>query len=742
GEPVLDTLVQGHRYAVQPREGDDLQALLGEALGRLPEGLMSKATAAAAAEETAAEIDFSGEESKEGSFYITREGDLMQFRGGAGRAPQRMVSGKPRGLNQKEAAIVRKLIPVRDAYREVLSWDVMANEGTPALKSKAQTEAPKARAKLKRAYNAFVKEHGPINQKNVTFKRPTKVQLETARAAARAAAHDSGTAWREGDFDDTAYVRRGDRKTVIASAREKARQRAQSQGRVFDEGSFDPSEVPMNEVASYPNLEPIRYDPESYRLAALEEVDSVTGEVQPGRVFTESVISGTPPPTIDSAEDAVMASMNAIGRFDIDDVAGVWGQDVDATVAALGDKVFSDPATGQWLMSDEYLSGKVKDKLRTAVQAAETDPQYRRNVTALERVQPIPIPAGQIGIGAGAPWLPPAVYDRFGSEVLDMYQVAVSKDRLKNEWRVAGQGSAAAEAEWATKERNVRSLYESVLARREIKVYDRHPDGSSTLNPEATKRANEKAGAIRQAFSDWVFQDETRKNELVALYSEIYNDLADRRYDGSWLTTPGVAAHWIWRPYQKDAMARIILSGNTLLNLAVGSGKTGIIIGAVMELRRLGLARKPMVVVPNHMLGQFTREWYQQYPQARVMVADEEQFHGSRRKQFVANAAVSDVDALILTYEAFKMLPVSRSFRDMQDEKEVAEFEDMLRDEKANRTRKQIEKAIERKRNKIAKQREKKEDETLTFEETGADMLFVALVSVYPIGSILVGLGL
>ncbi|KKK91392.1 hypothetical protein LCGC14_2713430, partial [marine sediment metagenome] len=248
-------------------------------------------------------------------------------------------------------------------------------------------------------------------------------------------------------------------------------------------------------------------------------------------------------------------------------------------------------------------------------------------------------------------------------------------------------------------------------------------------DPVATEAANDKLVAIKERFADWLWSEPARAQELAELYNEEYNSLVAREFNGDYLTTPGVSATWKWRPHQTRVIARIIQDGNTYMGHAVGSGKTSAMIGAGMEMRRLGLARKPMYAVPNLMLGQFTKEFYEQYPTARIAVADERRFHTSRRKQFIADAANADLDAIIITHSAFGMIPVSNEFQDGLIQEQLDQYRDLLEelgsDQDTRITRSRMEKQIERLEQRLSGKAGKRRDQVFTFEEMGVDFLFL-----------------
>lgn len=717
-EGFFDKLYEG-RYAVRAPANFDIDAALAGAIDRLPDNIMSEW----ADTTDRAKIDFGTSERKEGSFYIGRDGSLMQQSDGVGVPVNRRGKGVEGGKTAAEIEKIKALIPVRDALRAVYAADL----------NNDAANAKTARDRLNKQYDAFVTKFGPINKAEFQYRRPTVVQQESARADAREEARFAGQIWREGDFDATSMPE-GSTLAQIARERKNAREAAEKAGKTFDEGSFDPSDLPDEVLDKRPNIAPFMDDPESYRLRAIEHYDDQSGEAKKTEVFFRNVITRERAPEINSINDALLYVLNQRGRLDIAAVAQAAGMTENQAIAELGEGIYRKPGTdNQWVTKDEYLSGDVRRKLRQAKAAAERDPELRRNVDALEAVQPVPLPPSEISANLGMPWIPTNVVDQFGREALGLKSLKSNYQPALAEWSVSGDSeSAAARATWGTADRSAPKLIQDALNRQNPKIYrEVWIDGkkSRELDVVASEAAQDKLKEIKARFSDWVWSDPARAKMLAERYNDEYNNLVDREYDGSYLTTPGISAAWKWRPHQTRVIARIIQSGNTYMAHSVGSGKTSAMIGAGMEMRRLGLVRKPMYIVPGHMLGQFTKEFYEQYPTARIAVADERRFHTSRRKQFIANVASDDLDAIIITHSAFGLIPISDQFQDELIQQQIAEYRALLeevgKDQENRITRSRIEKQIERLEQRLSGRGQGRKDQVFTFEEMGADFLFV-----------------
>ena len=707
------------RYAVHALPGSDLAADLRDAVERLPEGVMTPPLS----QEARAALDFASGQTKDGSFYAAPDGRLMQYRDGAGREVARRGKGATGGLTAAEHERVTGLIPVRDALRDVFAADLARDEALGAA----------ARERLNQHYDGFVRKFGPINLTETRFQRPTIAQAEEARLREREEARYVGDPWDDGDFDPTAMLDRRAKISEIAKARDAARQAAAAAGRKFNEGTFDPEEMPDNAYERYPNVHKFMGDPESYRVRSIEDYNQTTGAASKKAIFHESILKHEQEPELKSANDGVLWSMNKLGRFDVDAIAEKMGRERADIIAELGDSVFKVPGTEDtYQTKDEYLSGDIVDKLEQARTAAEHDPDIRRNIEALEGAMTPPLPPSAISMVLGMPWIPTETVRGFVRDHLELGNPAIMHSDITGTWHVTeGRGNAPGAERWGTAKRDAYELLSDAMNRTPPRIYDqeRGEDGKTVrvFNEVATQAAQDMVDKIKAEFTTWVAADEARADGLAQVYNDRLNRTVLRQYDGSYLTTPGVASDWHWRPHQTRVVARIVQSGNTYMAHSVGAGKTSAMIGSAMEMRRLGLVRKPLFVVPNHMLGQFTKEFYEQYPTARIAVADEERFHTSRRKQFVANVAQDDLDAIIMTHSSFGKIPISDEFQsgliDEQIEDLRAAMEEL--DETSDRhTVGRIEHQIEALEQKLSGQGGGSKDQGLTFEELGADFLF------------------
>lgn len=485
---------------------------------------------------------------------------------------------------------------------------------------------------------------------------------------------------------------------------------------------------------SYPILDALKDDPDWTLVAALESINDDSGEIKPSDFLNKRVLGKPVEPQVKNPADALLTVLNDVGHVDMAAVAERAGVTEQEAIEALGTAVYQDPSRG-WVMADEYLSGNVKRKLEEARVAARTDRRFERNVTALEAAQPAPKSPSQINVGIGMNWIPGQVYQQFLQEVTKA-RTSISWNARTKEWVVqelGGGRTAEATEYWGTDRRNVVDLMEHALTGRKIIVKDTDPKTkTSSVNESATEAANEKLNKLREAFQDWIWKDTVRTDELVRLFNDKFNTTVARTFDGRHLTLPGSSKTFKIFDHVKRGAWRIIQKGNTYLAHAVGSGKTFQMVIAAMEQKRLGLIKKPMVVVPNHMLQQFASEWQQLYPAARLMVADETNFHTDNRRRFVSRVALSDLDGVIITHSAFKLLDLDPEFKremiDQQMEFLQAALEEVggdnadKRDPKVKQIQRQLE-AFEQKLEKLLSSAGK--DANVRFDELGVDFLMV-----------------
>lgn len=486
-------------------------------------------------------------------------------------------------------------------------------------------------------------------------------------------------------------------------------------------------------------------------LSALEKVDEKGKFVEKTDLFTKRTIRQKYQITsADTAQDALTYSMNENACVDMAYMEMLTGKTEEAIYQELQGLIFrnpsydaADPDSHAYLPADEYLSGNVRKKLTIAEDAARTDVKYTLNVERLQAVQPQWLEAADIFVRLGTTWIPTEYYEKFAKETFEISfwnrEFHVEFDSFSGSYRVGGRSTEKANISineiYGTKRMNALVLLDTLLNSRRVEVVDYYedPDGKKrrVVNKEQTEAAQIKADAIKERFSEWIWEDPDRRETLCQIYNQTLNCIRPREYDGSILQLPGMNPDITLRPHQKNAVARILFGKNTLLAHAVGAGKTFEMIAAAQELKRLGLCRKSLVVVPNHLTEQFALDYIKLYPSANILVATQATFEQDKRKEFFTKAMLGDYDAIIMGHSQFTMIPVSpereRALLWQQEDEITRGIEEL---NNSGNGRSFTVKQMEASRKKIKKKLEslqdkKRDDDTVYFEELGIDHLFL-----------------
>lgn len=474
----------------------------------------------------------------------------------------------------------------------------------------------------------------------------------------------------------------------------------------------------------------LRNDPFISLVRSLEIFDEETGQASPAAILrTRVVVPRAPIRGAESAADALAVSLDTTGRVDLRLIADLLGTtDADAR-SELAEMVFDDPHSHRLVLAAEYLSGDVRTKLDLARAAAASDPRFVPNVEALERVQPPWLTSADITAKLGAPWIPASDVEQFTRELLNDPSARV-ENPAPGVWSVVGsKWSVAATSKWGTDSRPAPDLVKSLCTQTPIIVRTRDAEGREIVNTAATLEAQEKAEAIAGRFADWVWEDPHRAVRIETAYNRAFNSLVLRDYStaGRELQLPGLAKWFTPFPHQRAAIARMIAEPTVGLFHEVGAGKTAEMAIGAMELKRLGLVRKPVVVVPNHMLEQFSREWLQLYPAARLLCASSEQVKASERRTFVARAAAHDWDAVIMTAGSFGQIGVQPRTEAGFLRRRIDDLEAVASDARSGRspTVKELERRKLQLETRLRQLMDKQTDAGLSFEETGIDYVIV-----------------
>ena len=495
-------------------------------------------------------------------------------------------------------------------------------------------------------------------------------------------------------------------------------------------------------------------DSSYYLLCSLETLDENKNLKSKADMFTKRTIRPEHIVTsVDTPSEALAVSIGEHGKVDLPYMAELLGTpgEYGRITTELSGVIFKDPAadaddpeTG-WQTADEYLSGNVRDKLRMAQLAAESHPEFKVNMEALEKAQPKDLEASEIDVRLGATWLDPSIVQQFMMETFQPpYRIrynnaiTVRYSPYTSEWRISnksatGYGDIMATETYGTRRANAYKILEDTLNLRDSRVYDTiEEDGKEkrVLNQNETTLAQQKQQAIKDAFAGWVWKDPQRRNLLVKKYNELFNSTRPREYDGSHIHFVGMNPEINLREHQRNAVAHVLYGYNTLLAHEVGAGKSFEMAASAMELKRLGLCQKSLFVVPNHLTEQWASEFLRLYPNAKLLVTSKKDFEPANRKKFCARIATGDYDAVIIGHSQFEKIPLSAERQERLIQEQMDEIEEAIEEAKAqvgeHFTVKQLEKLRKSLKQKLEKlQGTDRKDDVVTFEQLGVDRLFV-----------------
>ncbi|HCK88425.1 MAG TPA: helicase, partial [Erysipelotrichaceae bacterium] len=408
-------------------------------------------------------------------------------------------------------------------------------------------------------------------------------------------------------------------------------------------------------INSSANARAFSDDSSYYLLCSLEDIDDDGQFKGKADMFTKRTIRPEKTVTsVDTPSEALAVSISERGRVDLPFMAELIGTPgvYDRITEELSGVIFKDPLSGDapetgWQTADEYLSGNVREKLKIAEMAAESEngADYRVNVEALKQAQPKDLDASEIDIRLGATWIDrdyiqQFMYETFNPPFYWHRDIQVKYSDITAEWQITGKTKVSrhnveAYVTYGTDRANAYRILEETLNLKDIRIYDTYEDVDGkkkrVLNKKETTLAQQKQAAIKEAFRDWIWKDPERREALVKRYNELFNSTKPREYDGSHIHFVGMNPEIKLRDHQRGAIAHVIYGGNTLLAHEVGAGKTFEMAAAAMESKRLGLCQKSMFVVPNHLTLQWANEFMRLYPSAKILVANKKDFETKNR---------------------------------------------------------------------------------------------------------------
>lgn len=485
---------------------------------------------------------------------------------------------------------------------------------------------------------------------------------------------------------------------------------------------------------------------------------------------------------VDTSLEALVLSVSQKGYVDFEYMESITSKDRNTLIGELEGEIFldikdtdlinnrmpfenfdnDDPFHFSYVSADEYLSGNIREKIgylnsyigeiENVIDLAPSEKKdtllnelgklkYQRE--KLQEVMPEELTASDINVRLGATWIPQKDIEDFTFNLLktpgyDRWNINVRFSLHTSEWNIEGKSvdstNDLANMTYGTSRVNAYKLIENALNLKDTKVFDQviNDDGSKTsvLNKKETMLASQKQELIKEEFKNWIFEDPDRRYRLEKIYNEKFNSIRNREFDGSNLTFDGMNTEIRLREHQKNAIARTLYGGNTLLAHVVGAGKTFEMVASAMESKKLGLASKSLFVVPNHLTTQIGREFMQLYPSANIMVADKKDFEPKNRKRFIGKIATGEYDAVIIGHSQFEKIPMSKEYQQKHIQDQIDEIINYVEEYKHDRNQNFTVKELQKTRKKLETRLEKlnddfKKDDVITFEELGVDKLIV-----------------
>lgn len=601
---------------------------------------------------------------------------------------------------KKHIPETRALIELRDAATAV----VASQRDAQPLHEREQL-----RAHLNRIYDAYVSKHGPVNRFKWIHPAPPTQDSHDKKIA------QLEERWRKQQgIDGNAY--RGALPAHLAQQ--------------WDEEAWQP----RSSYKRRPHLDGgMKNDPGWAVVASLEIFDEQTGEAAKAPIFSVDLLTTrSAPTTVATIDEALAVSLDQRHHIDVDYIATLLGISTGDARQQLRGRAYPclyDP--NELVPAVTALSGNVRNKLATAILAAEINPVYEDYVAALREVMPADKQASQIKARPGASWIDPTYIAAFAREIFGATTVVT--DHINGTWSIEcpnhERATVAMTETWGTDYKDAIEILDAICNSKPITVNRPSEEvartGGPTVDFEATFAAQAKATKITEAFQKWIFAEDTRRQALVTEFNRRFNSLVAPKHRGDYLTLPGLSDKFEPHPYQRDAVARIIAEPTVLLDHVVGAGKTGSMLMGANELRRLGLCKQPWIVVPNHIIEQIGREAKQWYPAARILVGAAGTDPDGRRR-FVAQSAATDWDMVIVPQSLFTAIGVSADTQTKYIQGQLAELATQQERAVTQVSKKRVEQQKKKLDTRLKEMTEQAGKDTgLRFEQTGCDYLLI-----------------
>lgn len=495
------------------------------------------------------------------------------------------------------------------------------------------------------------------------------------------------------------------------------------------------------------NIKLIKTDSAGKEIPYLERV--IGGVVHKADIFSHPVSFSTVTIATDNPEEALAASLNKYGSVDLSYMSEISGMTDDALKEALHGRIFYNPLQKEYEISERWIAGNVVEKaeeVRAYIERNPDDVQAKESLTVLEEARPGRIEFEELDFNLGERWIPTGIYARFASHLFDT-DVLVHYSESSDDFSVkCDQKNVHIWDKYAVKAESRTfdgiALLKHALVNTTPDITKKVMVGDQEVkvrDMEAIQMANTKIDEIRTAFSDWLHgQNDEFKKRLTDQYNDTFNCFVRPNYDGSHQEFPGLDRKGLniqdLYSSQKDTVWMIKLNNGAICDHEIGAGKTLVMCTAAQEMKRLGLAHKPMIIGLKSNVHEIAEAYRTAYPHAKILYPGKEDFTPKKRLRIFGDIKNNDWDCIILTHDQFGMIPQSPEIQ-----KEILEIEldsvernlDALQSQGKEVTRGMLAGVIKRKENLEVKLKtlqhdiENRKDDVVDFKMMGIDHLFV-----------------
>lgn len=472
-------------------------------------------------------------------------------------------------------------------------------------------------------------------------------------------------------------------------------------------------------------------DADCYTVCALETLDRSTNTIKPSDILYKRTIN--PAFTIDKAEnlaDAILISLEEFGKVNMNRISQLLQKPIPEIMSSqVGEEalLFKTPE-GIYETREEYLSGNIVAKIAEAKKMTETDPAFFNHLEQLKKVLPKPIPATDIYAPIQAKWIPSDFIADFIYHITSNKDIKILFQLSTGLYKIQVDSENAQTQQFATKRKNAQWIFSHFINGIEpvVKYTIEVDDKPVTMvDAQDTQFAKEIYRSLKLSWDEWKYADKKRRDKLSEIYNLKFNNTVLRSYDGSHMKFPGLM-NFVMKQHQKDNVFRQLVRKGGIADHKVGAGKTLVLICTAMEMRRLGIAHKPMIIGLKSQIPQLFLEFKKAYPLSKVLFPTEKDFTKENRKQLLSSIATNNWDCIIISHDQFNLIqqPVS-----IQEEM-IKELSFVVQQELAASTDKNDKKSLEKRLYKYEQKLAlladtKKDKDILDFSQLGIDMLMV-----------------